>query len=145
MSDALHVVCPACGGVNRVPATRLTQQPNCGRCKQPLFSGKAQPVSGAAFLQQVQRSDIPLLVDFWAPWCGPCRMMAPAFEQAAQQLEPHVRLLKLNTEEEQAAASQFGIRGIPTMILFARGRGLNRVSGALDAAGIVNWTRQALA
>lgn len=145
MSEAMHVVCPACGGVNRVPATRLSQNPKCGRCKEPLFAGRAQPVSGAAFSQQLQRSDIPLLVDFWAPWCGPCRMMAPAFEQAAEQLEPQVRLLKLNTEEEQAAASQFGIRGIPTMILFAGGREVNRVSGAMDAGGIINWTRQALA
>lgn len=145
MSDALHIVCPSCGGVNRVPAERLGQNPKCGKCKSPLFQGKALPVDGAAFTRQLQRSDVPLLVDFWAPWCGPCRMMAPAFEQAAAQLEPQVRLLKVNTEEEQAIGAQFGIRSIPTMILFAGGRELDRMSGALDASGIVNWTRQSLA
>lgn len=145
MSESLHIVCPSCAGVNRVPADRVGQNPKCGKCGAPLFQAKALPVNGAVFSQQLQRSDIPLLVDFWAPWCGPCRMMAPAFEQAARELEPQVRLLKLNTEEEQATASQFGIRGIPTMILFAKGREVDRISGALDSNGIVNWTRQALA
>ena len=145
MSDSMHVVCPACGGVNRVPGERLGQHPACGRCKQPLFQGRASAVDGAGFMRQLQRSDVPLLVDFWAPWCGPCRMMAPAFEQAAAQLEPSFRLLKLNTEEEQAVAAQFGIRSIPTMILSAGGREVQRMSGALDASGIVGWARQAAA
>lgn len=144
MSDSKHVVCPNCAGVNRVPADRLTGGGKCGRCKTPLFVGKPLEIGAADFQKQLTRSDVPLLVDFWAPWCGPCRMMAPAFEQAAKQLEPNVRLLKVNTEQQQAVAGQFGIRSIPTMILFARGRELDRMSGALDASGIVAWARQHL-
>ena len=144
MSDSKHVVCPHCAGVNRVPADRLGGGGKCGRCKSPLFTGKPLAAGAADFQAQLMRSDIPLLVDFWAPWCGPCRMMAPAFEQAAAQLEPALRLLKVNTEEQQALAAQFGIRSIPTMILFAHGRELSRMSGALDGSGIVAWVRQHL-
>ena len=142
MSESRHVVCPHCAGVNRVPADRLAEGAKCGRCKHPLFLGKPLAITGADFQTQLGRSDIPLLVDFWAPWCGPCKMMAPAFEQAAAELEPVMRLLKVNTEEQQALAAQFGIRSIPTMILFSGGREVNRLSGALDAGGIVAWARQ---
>ncbi len=144
VSDSRHVVCPHCAGVNRVPADRLAGGGRCGRCKQPLFTGRPLEIGSAAFETQLTRSDIPLLVDFWAPWCGPCRMMAPAFEQAARQLEPQVRLLKVNTEEQQGLGARFGIRSIPTMILFAGGREVARMSGALDASGILAWTRQQL-
>ncbi len=142
MSESRHVVCPHCAGVNRVPADRLGAGAKCGRCKHPLFLGKPLEISAADFQTQLGRSDIPLLVDFWASWCGPCKMMAPAFEQAAAQLEPGMRLLKVNTEEQQSLAAQFGIRSIPTMILFAGGREVNRMSGALDAGGIVAWASQ---
>jgi thioredoxin 2 len=144
MSESLHLVCPHCSGVNRIPVARLGDRPKCGRCKSVLFNGQPVEADGNTLQQQIQRSDIPLLVDFWAPWCGPCRMMAPAFEQAATELEPRVRLLKLNTEAHQAPAAQYGIRGIPTMILFRGGRELARTSGAMDATSIVTWVRQSI-
>ncbi len=145
VTEKLHVVCPHCGAVNRVDAARLGQgdrSGKCGKCHQPLFDGHPVEVDEARFRKHLDRDDLPLLVDFWAPWCGPCRMMAPAFAQAAQQLEPRMRLLKVNTEEAQQLGAQLGIRSIPTLMLFQGGREVARMSGALDAGGIVNWVRQ---
>ena len=141
MSDALHLVCPHCNAVNRVPAARLGDAPTCGQCKQPLFVGQPLELDAASFDRHIGRNDIPVLVDFWAPWCGPCRMMAPAFAQAAGLLEPQFRLAKLDTEANQAIGARLGIRSIPTLALFRGGREIARQAGAMGAADIVRWAR----
>ncbi|GAB4360685.1 MAG: thioredoxin TrxC [Oricola sp.] len=144
MSDTIQIVCPSCAAVNRLPVGRPAEKARCGSCKAPLFSGHPAEASGAMFDKQVARSSVPVVVDVWAPWCGPCRMMAPAFEQAARDLEPEVRFLKLNSDQEQEVAGRLGIRGIPTMILYAGGREIARQSGAMSAPQITAWIRQHL-
>jgi thioredoxin 2 len=136
---ALHVVCPHCHTTNRVRQEDLARAPDCGSCHRALFDGKPANLDEAAFTRHTTRSDLPVLVDFRAPWCGPCRMMAPAYEQAAAQLEPHVRVAKLNTEEATALASRLNIRSIPTLALFVKGREVARQAGAMGAADIVRW------
>lgn len=144
MTKTLHIACPHCQSLNRVPAPRLSEGPNCGRCHAPLFTGRPIAITAADFELHASRADLPLVVDFWAPWCGPCRMMAPAYEQAAKVLEPHVRLAKVNTEEQQALASRFDVFSIPTLILFRGGKEIARQSGAIGPQEIVRWVRSHL-
>jgi thioredoxin 2 len=141
MSNPLHIVCPHCDSVNRVPAAKLQGHSTCGKCKQALFDAHPVELDSNNFNRHISRNEIPVLVDFWAPWCAPCRMMAPSFAQAAEQLEPEMRLAKLNTEESKEFASRYNIRSIPTLALFAGGREIARQAGAMDAAGIVRWAR----
>jgi len=144
MSEALHLVCPSCGAVNRIPSQRLGEGPKCGKCHRPVFSGHPVELTGAQFDRYIGRSDLPVLVDFWAPWCGPCKMMAPAYEQAARQLEPRVLLAKVNTEVEQGLGARFGIRSIPTLALFRAGREVARQAGAMGAPDILRWVQSQL-
>ncbi len=145
MSDPLQVVCPHCDAINRVPAARLADRPVCGACKGALFTGRPVALDEARFRRHLGASSLPLLVDFWASWCGPCQAMAPQFEAAAATLEPAMRLVKVSTEEAPALAQAMAIRSIPTLALFRGGSEVARQPGAMGASQIVAWARQAAA
>lgn len=144
MSTTTNIVCPACTSVNRIPSDRLHDKPRCGKCSGQIFLRKPLDLTSQSFYKYINNNEIPVVVDFWASWCGPCKMMAPAFEKAAGALEPNVSLAKLNTEKEQQIAARFDIRSIPTMILFKGGKEVARQSGAMMGGKIEQWVNSHL-
>ncbi|MBN2865400.1 MAG: thioredoxin TrxC [Thiotrichales bacterium] len=138
------IMCPSCAGLNRVADDKLSSEPTCGKCKSPLFSGKPLEMNTEQFLRAYQKTDQPLVVDFWAPWCGPCQGFAPTFSAAAAKFEPRARFVKINTETEQQLGAQFNIRSIPTLAIFKGGQEITRMSGAMDLHGLTQWLNQHL-
>jgi len=142
--DKIHLVCPHCNATNRVPSDKLQAELNCGKCHQPLLAAHPDNLGEAAFNAQLAKSDLPMVVDFWAPWCGPCRTMAPAYEKVSQDLQGRARFVKVNTEDEQGLAAKYNIRSIPTLAVFAGGRELARQPGAMSAPDLARWVSAAL-
>ncbi|WP_078085905.1 thioredoxin TrxC [Microbulbifer mangrovi] len=143
-SEPMQVLCPSCAAVNRVPSNRLGDRPKCGKCREPLISG--QPLNGSDrnFQRIIEKSDLPVVVDFWATWCGPCQQFAPVFSQTASEMATRAIFVKLDTEANQQTAGAFQIRSIPTLMIFHHGRELTRISGALPKAQFVQWVNQHL-
>jgi len=144
MENKMHIVCPHCTAVNRLPEGKIGHNPKCGKCRQSLFEGKPVGLTETTFQKHVERNNIPVVVDFWAAWCGPCKMMAPVFANAAAQMEPGIRFAKVDTENERSLAARFGIQSIPTTIIFKNGKELARQAGAMDLSTLTNWIRNQL-
>ncbi len=142
LGKIMIVMCTSCGGLNNIPEEKLSNNPNCGKCKNPLYKGEPISMTGIQLTRAIEKTDELLVVDFWATWCGPCKQFAPTFKQAASQLEPKARFIKIETEVEQAISAKYSIRSIPTLVMFKNGKEINRVSGALSAPDFTNWVNQ---
>ncbi|SIS61902.1 thioredoxin TrxC [Neptunomonas antarctica] len=144
MSQIKLISCPSCQTPNRVPFQKLSDKPVCGRCRELLFQGKPVELDAARFDKLIKSTDIPVVVDFWAPWCGPCKMMGPVFTQVAAQLEPKFRFVKVNTEVEQALAARYAVRSIPTLLMIKDGKEIARQAGAVDATSLMRWLQMSV-
>ena len=142
--EAKHIVCPNCNSVNRIPGEKDARKAMCGHCHQPLFTGRPSPVTAAQFATQIERNDIPVVVDFWAEWCGPCRMISPALEEISKSLNGKVKIVKLNVDENPGTASKYGIMSIPTLMLFKDGKLASQKVGAAPKGELVRWINETI-